>query len=242
MGLTMQFINPLYPAQLIKRYKRFLADVTTAEQETLTIHCPNTGAMTGCAEPGMKVWMSDSDNPKRKYRYTWELAETADGHRICVNTHRANAVAKEALTQNVIPELSELSSLTAEQRYGNDNRRIDWLATDSAGRNVFIEVKSVTLADGEQGYFPDTVSVRAQQHLKSLIDMVNEGHRAVVLYMTFHTAIKQVAAAHHIDPKYAELCREAKNAGVEFYAVACDITSAYINVKETIPLVDRKEI
>lgn len=239
MGLTMQFHNPLRPAVLLKRYKRFLADVELPNGDLITIHCPNTGAMTGCAEPSMNVWMSASNNPKRKYPYTWELAETADGAMICVNTQRANQIAGEALAANLIPALSNLDNLLAEQKYGYDNRRIDWRATDTQGNSVYIEVKSVTLASGTQGYFPDTVSVRATQHLLSLQDMTAEGHRAVVLYVVMHSAIQQVSAAAHIDANYTSACQQAQANGVEFYALHCDISADAITPREMLPVKDR---
>ena len=225
MGLTMLFHNPLRPAVLLKRYKRFLADVQLPDGEVITIHCPNTGAMTGCAEPGMTIWMSNSGNSKRKYRYTWELAQTAAGDMICVNTQRANQVAGEALATGL---LGPFNNLIAEQKYGYDNRRIDWLGTDCNGLTTYIEVKSVTLAERHQGFFPDTVSERARQHLASLQTMAAEGNRAMVLYVVLHTAIESVSAAHHIDKSYAQACAEAKRSGVEFHALKCDISTSQI--------------
>ncbi|WP_404409769.1 DNA/RNA nuclease SfsA [Pseudidiomarina marina] len=232
----MLFHNPLRQAVLIKRYKRFLADVELENGEVVTVHCPNTGAMTGCAEAGMRVWLSDSANSKRKYRFTWEIAETFKGQLICVNTHRANRVAGEALDSNVIEQLTELQQLSAERKYGYDNRRIDWFARDSQHREVYIEVKSVTLADANQGYFPDTVSKRASDHLRSLQDMVADGHRAVVLYTVLHSGIENVSAARHIDPKYAEECQKASKAGVEFYALGCELTLQAITPRRELPV------
>ncbi|RUO69753.1 DNA/RNA nuclease SfsA [Pseudidiomarina sediminum] len=228
----MLFDNPLHEAFLVRRYKRFLADVYHPDwadhncpENPLTVHCPNTGAMTGCAEPDMRVWLSDSNNPKRKYRYTWELAQTSTGEMICINTQRANQVVGEALQQTLLPGLGSLSELIAEQRYGYDNRRIDWQGITTAQQKIFIEVKSVTLAEGAQGYFPDTVSQRASEHLRSLITMCHEGHRAVVVYCVLHTGVQQVSAAEHCDPKYAMVAAEAAQQGVEFYALRCRITN-----------------
>lgn len=232
----MLFHNPLRQAVLIKRYKRFLADVELENGEVITAHCPNTGAMTGCAEPGMRVWLSDSENPKRKYRYTWELAETFNGQLICVNTHRANHIAGEALKNNSIEALAGLQQLSAEQKYGYDNRRIDWFGRDQQQRQVYIEVKSVTLAENQQGYFPDTVSKRALDHLRSLQDMIADGHRAVVLYTVLHSGIENVSAAHHIDPQYAEGCHKANAVGVEFYALGCELTDKGITPMRELPV------
>lgn len=238
----MQFDNPLREAFLVRRYKRFLADVYhpdwpeyAAAETPLTVHCPNTGAMTGCAEPGMRVWLSDSNNSKRKYRYTWELAETSSGAGICVNTQRANTVVGEALQQGLLKSLGPLQELRAEQRYGYDNRRIDWLARDAQGQQLFIEVKSVTLAEQRQGYFPDTVSKRASEHLLSLIDMCRDGHRAAVVYCVLHGDVQSVRAAAHCDPAYAELTHKAKQSGVEFYALQTDITPQGIRAIGELP-------
>ncbi|HAJ3241839.1 TPA: DNA/RNA nuclease SfsA, partial [Escherichia coli] len=121
----MQFDPPLQPAILLKRYKRFLADVVTPDGRELTLHCPNTGAMTGCAAPGDTVWYSTSDNAKRKYAHTWELTETQQGAVICVNTLRANSLAKEAISAGIIPELSGYNQLKSEVKYGEENSRID---------------------------------------------------------------------------------------------------------------------
>lgn len=228
----MKFINPLRCATLIRRYKRFLADVQLPDGEQITVHCPNTGAMTGCAEPGMTVWLSEAANPKRKYRYTWELAQTADGDYICVNTQRANQVVGECLAQQSI-----LTELQAEQRYA-DNKRIDWLASTASGQRVFIEVKSVTLKEPQSdlGLFPDTQSVRAQQHLQALIEQVRDAQQAWVIYCGFHTGIKRVQAAAQIDPKYAQLAAQAEMAGVQFYFLPCRIDSQGITAGELVKL------
>ncbi len=238
----MQFDNPLREAFLVRRYKRFLADVYhpdwpqhNSAASPLTVHCPNTGAMTGCAEPGMRVWLSDSANPKRKYRYTWELAETRLGARLCVNTQRANTVVGEALQAEIISSLGPLTACQAEQRYGYDNRRIDWLATDRQGKQLFIEVKSVTLAEQQQGFFPDTVSKRASEHLHSLMDMSRDGHRAAVVYCVLHSDVTSVRAAEHCDPGYAQLSQQARQAGVEFYALGTDITAQGIEPATELP-------
>lgn len=236
----MRFSKPLTAAILHQRYKRFLADVELIDtHQQLTAHCPNTGAMTGCAEPGMRVWLSHSDNPKRKYAYTWELAETGSGAIICVNTQRANSVAGAALAAGLITDLGALQQLKAEVKYGSDNRRIDWTGLDAQQRQVFVEVKSVTLADAaqpQQGWFPDTVSKRASEHLRSLIEMRQQQHRAVVLYVVLHSAITSVAAAAHIDANYANWVNQAAAAGVEFYALKCAISATEIQPLTVLPV------
>ena len=226
----MQFNKPLKRGVLHKRYKRFLADIDFGDEEFTTVHCPNTGAMTGCAEPGYEAYCSDSGNPKRKYQYTWELARTPQGDWIVVNTQRANQLAGEALQAGVIPELTGFSRWRPEKKYGEQNSRIDWLGENAAGDLCFVEVKSVTLAENNCGYFPDAVSVRAHKHIEELMHMRQQGHRAVLLFMVMHTGIEEVTPARQIDPKYARLCIEAAHVGVEFYAIKTHISNAEIKL------------
>lgn len=209
----------LQNATLVKRYKRFLADVRLANGDEITIYCPNTGAMTGCAEPGDTIYYSVSDNPKRKYQYTWELTHTQKGDWICVNTAKANQFVAAALNNNQIPELSGYQKIQAEVKYGSENSRIDFLLSDQHKDNCYVEVKSCTLLQEEfglgQGFFPDTVTTRGQKHLRELIEMKQLGHRSVLLFAVLHTGIQSVKAAGHIDKKYAQLFEQAKSAGVE---------------------------
>ena len=195
----MQFMPPLLSATLIKRYKRFLADVITSTGEIFTLHCPNTGAMTGCATPGDTVWYSTSENTKRKYPHTWELTQTQNGAFICVNTLRANTLAKEAITLGNIPELTGYNTLKSEVKYGEEGSRIDIMLQADDRPGCYIEVKSVTLAENEFGYFPDAVTVRGQKHLRELMGVVANGERAVLLFAILHSAIEYFSPAHHID-------------------------------------------
>jgi len=228
----MQFKPALESATLLKRYKRFLADIKLDSGEIRTIHCANTGAMTGCATPGNKVWYSTSDNPKRKYPNSWELSETAQGHKICINTARANQLAVEAIENNVISELLGYDLLQTEVKYGNENSRIDILLSASDKAKCYIEVKSVTLLDegspSGQGYFPDTVTTRGQKHLRELTEMAQTGSRAILLFTVLHSGIEKVSAAHHIDAKYSTLLKQAQDAGVEVlcYKAELSITEA----------------
>lgn len=174
--------------------------------------------MKGCAEPDDTVWYSTSDNLKRKYPFSWEITETKSQHYICVNTIRANQLVEEALNQGLIAELTGFTSLQREVKYGNENSRIDFLTTYQDKPNTYIEVKSVTLLEGEHGYFPDAVTLRGQKHLRELMDMVSQGHRAVLLFAVLHSGINDIAAAAHVDPAYAELLKQAELAGVEIIA------------------------
>ncbi|KGT88283.1 transcriptional regulator [Erwinia typographi] len=211
----MKFSPALRSATLIKRYKRFLADVITPEGETLTLHCANTGAMTGCATPGDTVWYSTSDSLTRKYPHSWELTETQQGDWICVNTLRANSLVKEAFTLGFLPELSCYQSLRAEVKYGAEKSRIDFLLQADNRVNCYIEVKSVTLLQQGKGYFPDAVTERGQKHLRELAKIAENGERAVLFFAVLHSGIEDVSPARHIDARYAELLAQAQQSGVE---------------------------
>ena len=233
----MQFDPPLQPAILLKRYKRFLADVVTPDGRELTLHCPNTGAMTGCAVPGDTVWYSTSDNAKRKYAHTWELTETQQGAVICVNTLRANTLAKEAISAGIIPELSGYNQLKSEVKYGDEGSRIDFMLQAEDRPECYIEVKSVTLAEQENGYFPDAVTLRGQKHLRELMSVAAAGKRAVLLFAVLHSAIERFSPARHIDPKYAQLLNEAQKQGVEIFAYKAELSADNMTLRSSLPIV-----
>ena len=232
----MQFTPALQPATLVQRYKRFLADVVTPEGETLTLHCPNTGAMTGCATPGDTVWYSTSFNIKRKYPHTWEITQTAAGDYICVNTLRANQLVKEAITLDLIPELCGYNTLKSEVKYGAENSRIDFLLQAEDQPECYIEVKSVTLAKRDNGYFPDAVTLRGQKHLRELISVAAAGKRAVLLFAVLHSAIGRFSPARHIDLKYAQLLNEAQKQGVEVLAYKAELSADNMTLRSALPV------
>jgi sugar fermentation stimulation protein A len=205
----------LTKAILKKRYKRFLADVVLDNGDELTVYCPNTGAMTGCAEPGSVVWLSSSDDLKRKYRYTWELVQNGNKNIICIHSARANKIFQEAIENGFIEPLNGYDKIACEVKYGEENSRIDFLLSNQ-GQQCFVEVKSVTLMiEGGVGLFPDAVSKRGSKHLRELIAMVEQGHRAVLVFCVLHTGIVSVAPAQMIDEQYASTLRQAQAAGVE---------------------------
>ncbi|WP_150538991.1 DNA/RNA nuclease SfsA [Actinobacillus vicugnae] len=227
----MQFPS-LSHGKLIKRYKRFLADILLPNGEQITLHCPNTGAMTGCAITGDTVWFSTSDNPKRKYAHTWELTETQAGDFICVNTQRANQLVQEALTQQWIAELAHYQTILPEQKYGAENSRIDFLLKAEHQPDCFVEVKSTTLlAKHGVGMFPDAKTVRGQKHLRELTSIAQSGQQAVIFFAILHTGIQRFAVAEHIDPEYAKLFERAKQAGVKVLAY-----KAQIEFSENVPV------
>ena len=232
----MKFSPPLKKAILIKRYKRFLADVVLENNEKTTMHVANTGAMTGCAATNDIVWYSTSNNAKRKYPLSWELTQTKNQDFICVNTIRANQLAEEAINKDIISELSGYQSLQREVKYGKENSRIDILlrASNTNRPDVYIEVKSVTLLENNQGYFPDTVTTRGQKHLRELMTIVQNGQRAVLLFTVLHSGINSVKVAEHLDEKYAQLLFEAINSGVEILVYKAKINELGINLQTKI--------
>ena len=227
----MQFEPPLEQGRLLKRYKRFLADIQTASGELLTIHCPNTGSMFNCMQEGGQVWFSRSNDPKRKLPGTWELSETPQGRLACVNTGRANALVEEALRAGVITELAGFTALRREVPYGEERSRIDFRLDYPSGP-VFVEVKSVTLgfADSSVAAFPDAVTARGAKHLRELATLARNGVRAVQLYCVNLSGIEAVRPAVEIDPAYAQGLREAKAAGVEVLAYGVEISPLEIRL------------
>lgn len=210
---------------LLRRYKRFLADVRLPDGTEITIHCPNTGSMKNCVLPESPCWFSDSGNPKRKYRHTWEVATVPGGHLAGVNTGRANHLVEAAIQAGRIPELAGYASLRREVPYGQERSRIDFLLSGhQSGPRCFVEVKSVTLMEAEgQGLFPDAVSTRGSKHLRELAEIAQGGERAVLLFCVQHTGIEWVEPADAIDPAYGKALREAAAAGVEILAYRAEI-------------------
>lgn len=224
---------------LLRRYKRFLADVRLSDGTEMTIHCPNTGSMRHCVVPESPCWFSDSGNPKRKYRHTWEVATVPGGHLAGVNTGRANHLVEMALNAGRIAELAGYSTLRREVPYGQERSRIDFLLSDDDRARCFVEVKSVTLMEQSgQGLFPDAVSERGRKHLRELMDIARGGDRAVLLYCVQHTGIDWVEPADAIDPAYGQALREAAAAGVEILAYRADIRpeEARIELTRAVPV------
>ena len=232
----MQFDPVLEEGRLIKRYKRFLADIECIDGSVITAHCANTGSMRNCMAEGARVWFSRNDDPKRKLKASWELVETPHGRLACINTGRANRLVEEALTAGVITELAGFTQLRREVKFGEENSRADFcLMFDQ--QSVIGEVKSVTLgfAESDIAAFPDAVTARGTKHLRELTALAASGQRAVLIYCVNLTGITAVRAAAEIDPGYAVALAEAQAAGVEVLAYGTTITPAEISV--THPLV-----
>ena len=227
----MRFDPPLEEGRLVRRYKRFLADIETRSGEALTLHCPNTGSMLNCLNPGGRVWFSRSDDPRRKLPGTWELGETPHGRLACLNTGRANALVEEALRAGLIAELAGFCELRREVRYGEENSRADFRLEFASGP-AYVEVKSVTLgfADSTVAAFPDAVTERGAKHLRELAALARQGMRAVLLYCVNLSGIEAVRAAEEIDPAYAAGLREARAAGVQVLAYGAAVTPAEVRL------------
>ncbi|MFJ3158476.1 DNA/RNA nuclease SfsA [Pseudomonas protegens] len=225
----MRFDPPLEEGRLLRRYKRFLADIETTTGKLLTIHCPNTGSMLNCMVEGGQVWFSRSNDPKRKLPGTWEISETPQGRLACVNTGRANGLVEEALRAGLISELNGFTGLKREVPYGQENSRIDF-RLDYPDGPAYVEVKSVTLGfDGTPvAAFPDAVTQRGAKHLRELASLAREGVRAVQLYCVNLSGIDAVRPAQEIDPGYAAALREARAAGVEVLAYGVCLTAEQV--------------
>lgn len=238
----MKFPGPLHPAILLRRYKRFLADVELPDGSKITLHCPNTGSMKNCQQPGSRIWYSLSDNPQRKYPGTWQLVEVDGKYLVGINTGLANKLVYEALATGKVKELPHYSRIRSEVPYGEQRSRIDLLLDspeDKGQALCYVEVKNVSLGvAGGQGLFPDAVTTRGQKHLQELMEVVRQGHRAVLFFCVQHTGIGHVSPADEIDPDYGRLLREAADVGVELLAMraAYDLEKSELNLKTAIPV------
>ncbi len=234
----MQFSDPLIPGTLIKRYKRFLADVDLGAKGVVTAHCPNPGSMMGLAEPGSRVWLSPANNPNRKLQFTLELVETPTSL-VGVNTAWPNRIVAEAIEMGTIAPLSGYQSQRKEVRYGA-NSRIDLLLEASARPACYVEVKSVTLkrdrARRGLAEFPDAVTKRGAKHLGELSSMVKAGARAVLFYLVQREDCARVAVAADIDPAYDQAFRAALAQGVEVLAYGCVLSATDIKIADPLPI------
>jgi sugar fermentation stimulation protein A len=235
----MRFPAPLIPATLLRRYKRFLADVTLPNGAETTVHIANPGAMTGLAAPGTKVWLSKSDNPKRKLPLSWELAEVDFGggpELVGVNTAHPNPLVGAAIADGTIIELAGYGSLRREVKYGR-NSRVDFLLEDGSRPPCYVEVKNVHLMRAKGlAEFPDAVTARGAKHLDELAGMVAQGCRSVMVFLVQIGSAGSVALARDIDPAYGVAFDRARKAGVEAIAYRCVISETGITVAGAVPV------
>lgn len=230
----MRFPTPLTRATLIRRYKRFLADVVLDSGEEITVHLANSGAMLGTATPGMEVWLSPASNPERKLKWNWELV-TVDGHLVGVNTAHPNRIVAEAVADDLIPELTGYDTIRREVKYGR-NSRIDLLLEGVGRPKCWVEVKNVHLKRGDWAEFPDAVTVRGTKHLVELRDRVAAGERAVMVYLVQRADCIGFRPAADIDPTYAATLVEAIGDGVEAICYICRLSLDGIVIGEALPI------
>lgn len=233
----MRFQTPLVPARLIRRYKRFLADVVLeADGREVVAHCPNPGAMLGLAEPGMRIWLEPNDDPKKKLKFGWRLVELANGHWAGIDTSVPNRVVREALEAHLVPGLEQYASMRSEVRYGRASR-VDFLLSGSGLRDTYVEVKNVHLRrNSDLAEFPDCVTQRGAKHLEELSAMVAEGHRAVMLYLVQRTDCRRFDLARDLDPRYAAAFVRARDAGVEAICMGTKIGTGGVEIAGPVPI------
>ena len=230
-------LPPLTDGHIVRRYKRFLADVVLADGREVVAHCPNTGAMTGCWAPGAPVQLSHSDNPKRKLAWTLERVDMGAGW-VGVNTHRVNPVVAEALTAEAVPELTGYGRLRREVTVNpaGHKARLDLVLDQGEAPDAYVEVKCVTLPDGDRLRFPDAVSARGLRHLDTLAALVAEGQRGVMLFALNRPEGQGFSPADAIDPAYGRRLREVQAAGVEILALRIAHPDQRMTVSAAVPV------
>lgn len=235
----MIFSPPLEEAKLIKRYKRFLADIITPTGEQLTIHCANTGSMLNCMQPGGRIWFNRSSDPNRKTSGSWILSETPQGRLACVNTGLANKIIEEALWQNNISELEGFINLRREVNYGIENSRIDFCLEYPDHTTAFIEVKNVTLGftNTDVAAFPDAITTRGTKHLRELIELAKHNIKTYLFYCVSLTHVCAVRACQEIDANYSNTLQIAQQAGVKIIAYNCSITPNSIKLNKPLRVI-----
>ncbi|WP_136798580.1 MULTISPECIES: DNA/RNA nuclease SfsA [Desulfosediminicola] len=228
----MQFNPPLTTATLIRRYKRFLVDVELTDGSTLTIHCPNTGSMRSCSEPGSPVAMSISDNPKRKYPHTLEMVQN-NGTWIGVNTGLTNRLVAEAINDGQIAEFDKVTAIRREVKVSSSSR-LD-LAVSHNEMTTYVEIKNCSLVENGQAMFPDAVTTRGTKHLKELMILSEQGHGACIFFLVQRMDTDSFAPAAHIDPVYSETLKEAVDKGVMILAYQAEVSPHGIDVIRKLP-------
>lgn len=234
----MRFQTPLVPARLLRRYKRFLSDVVLeADGREVVAHCPNPGAMLGLADPGMRIWVEPNDDPKKKLKFGWRLAELPGGHWAGIDTGVPNKVVGEALRAGKIPGLEAYSGVRSEVKYGQ-NSRVDFLLTEAGLADAYVEVKNVHLRrDGDLAEFPDCVTIRGAKHLDELAAMVDQGHRAVMLYLVQRTDCTRFDLARDLDPGYGVAFDRARAFGVEAIAMGTRIDRDGVEIGSPVEII-----
>ncbi|TCP40601.1 DNA/RNA nuclease SfsA [Rhodovulum marinum] len=232
----MRFQSPLVRGRLIRRYNRFLADVTLDSGQAVTAHCPNPGSMMGLKEPGLRVWLEPNDDPRKKLRYGWRLAELPGGHWAGIDAGLPNRVVREALEAARVAEFAAYGQVRAEVKYG-ERSRVDFLLTGAGLPDAYVEVKNVHLRRaGDWAEFPDSVTARGAKHMAELARMAQAGHRAAVLYLVQRSDCARFRLAADIDPAYAQAARAAAAAGVEMLCYGTAIDTGGVTLAAPLPV------
>lgn len=232
----MRFGSPLLPGTLIRRYKRFLADIRLDDGTEVTAHCANPGSMLGLNEPGTRVWVEDVADPKRKLRYSWKLVELGGGHLAGIDTSLPNRVVREALIARALPPFAAYGTVRPEVKYA-EKSRVDFLLSEPGLPDVYIEVKAVTLSRAPGwAEFPDSVTARGARHMDDLAAMVAAGHRAAILYLVHRTDCTRVRLAEDLDPAYAQAVARAVAAGVDPLAFGTQMDREAVTMGAQLPV------
>ena len=233
MNETGYKLPQMIKGKLIRRYKRFLADVEMETGEVVTAHCPNSGSMKGCAIEGAPVWLSTSDNPKRKYKHTWELIQAPETL-IGINTLVPNRLVKLSIKNGLIDELKGYDTVISEVKT-SDHTRLDLMLESRKKENCYVEIKNCTLVEGGVAMFPDAVTTRGQKHLYELEKLVRQGFRAVIFYLIQRTDARVFRSADEIDPAYGKALRKVVKNGVEIIVKDTLIDPGLIRINRSIP-------
>lgn len=233
----MKFVPSLTEAVLLKRNKSFLAEVVVGDEVHRTVYCPHTGGILDTIWAGSRIWLSHTDNPRRKYPYTWEIVEMKPNHLICVNPIHAPILVQEALENNQIEILKNYEAIKSDPVLGG--HRLDLLLTQSqTPSNCYVSIQSVLLGDEiQRGFYPDARSARSQKELETLIQARRQGHRAVLFYCVFNNQINKIFPADHIDHEYGKLLRQSVIEGVEVIAYNVAITTEELTLNKPVPVV-----
>lgn len=233
----MRLEAPWFCGRLLSRCRRFLADIQLEQGSRITAHTPNTGSLKGCAEPGLRVWVRDTGNSKRKYRYSWEMVEVRSGTLVGIHTGRSNHLLREAVETGKIPSFQGYQRIRSEVRYGWERSRIDLLLEADDRPPCYVEVKNVTWVEEGIAQFPDAVTVRGQKHLRELMEVVRQGGRGVVFFCIQRDDAQEFRPADNMDPVYGRLLRQALASGVEAMAWRARVTLGEIVLEHPVPVV-----
>jgi len=229
-------LPPLIEGRLIRRYKRFLADVALSDGRIVTAHTPNTGSMAGLLHPGSRVWLRDSGNPKRKYPLSWTMVEARPGVLVGIDTAMANRLVREAIENGTITTLRGYRRIRGEVPYGEERSRIDLLLEQGPKARCYVEVKNVTLVENGTAFFPDAVTERGRKHLRELAGRVAAGERGVICFCVQRHDADRLRPADHIDPAYGRTLREVVAQGVEAIAWQAEVTTASLQLTTELPV------